>query len=147
MPGGRHECHAGDRMAACICVRFAPNRRHGTATLEAPAARRGPTQPLNARKLPAKVAITLRLEADRMRQLQAIAAAENRSVTNEVKTALLRDLARHDEADRVITVYAAPGTTPRLQLEDVLRAEGESDAAYAERQTLLTELWSIPDSA
>jgi hypothetical protein len=27
---------------------------------------------------------------------------------------------------------------------DVVRAEGESDAAYAERQALMVELWSIP---
>lgn len=102
---------------------------------------------LGTGKPSAKVAITLRLEADRVRQLQAIAAAENRSLTNYVETALLRDLARHDEADRAITLYAAPGTTKRIRPEDVLRAEGELDTAYAERQALLTELWSIPDSA
>jgi hypothetical protein len=98
------------------------------------------------KRQPAKVAITLRLDADHARQLQAIAEAENRTLTNYVETTLLRDLSRRDEAERVITMYAAPGTTPRIPPEDVLRAEGESDAAYAERQALLVELWSIPDS-
>ena len=60
-------------------------------------------------KRPAKVAITVRLDPDRVARLQAIAEAENRSLTNYVETALLRDLARREEADRVITMYVAPG--------------------------------------
>jgi hypothetical protein len=94
-----------------------------------------------------KVAITLRLDADRAARLQAIAAAENRSLTNYVETALLRDLARHEEADRVITMYVAPGVPTAIRPEDVVRAEGESDEDYAERQTLMVELWSIPHNA
>jgi predicted transcriptional regulator len=95
----------------------------------------------------AKVAITLRLDADRVRRLQAIAEAENRSLTNYVETALLRDLSRREEADRVITMYVAPGASTSIRPEDVVRAEGESDEAYAERQALTVELWSIPDNA
>jgi len=94
-----------------------------------------------------KVAVTVRLDADRVRRLQAIADAENRSLTNYVETALLRDLARRDEADRVITMYVAPGVPSSIRPEDVVRAEGESDEDYAERQTLMVELWSIPDNA
>jgi hypothetical protein len=94
-----------------------------------------------------KVAITLRLDADRAARLQAIAAAENRSLTNYVETALLRDLSRRDEAERVITMYVAPGVSESIRPEDVVRAEGESDEAYAERQALALALWSIPDNA
>jgi hypothetical protein len=50
-------------------------------------------------------------------------------------------------AERVITMYVAPGTSDRVRPEDVIRAEGETDEAYAERQALTVELWSIPDSA
>jgi hypothetical protein len=94
-----------------------------------------------------KVAVTLRLDADRVRRLQAIAEAENRTLTNYVETALLRDLARREEADRVITMYVAPGVPTSIRPEDVVRAEGESDEAYAERQALIVELWSIPHNA
>jgi hypothetical protein len=95
---------------------------------------------------PAKVAITLRLEEDQARRLQAIAAAENRSLTNYVETALIRDLALRDEAARVITVLAAPGVSARLAPEDVVRGNEESEAAFAKRRDLLVELWAIPDS-
>ncbi len=93
----------------------------------------------------AKVAITLRLDAERARQLQAVAKAENRTLTNYVETALIRDLSLRDEAARVITMHAAPGTSSCIAPKDVVRAEGESDAAYAKRRDVLVELWSIPD--
>lgn len=95
----------------------------------------------------AKIAITLRLDADAARRLQAIAEAENRSLTNYAETALLRDLSRRDEAERVITMYVAPGVPASINPEDIIRGEGESDEAYAERQALMLELWSIPDNA
>jgi hypothetical protein len=66
----------------------------------------------------AKVAITLRLDPDRAARLQAIADAENRSLTNYVETALLRDLARREEAERVITMHVAPGASTSLSPED-----------------------------
>ena len=96
-------------------------------------------------KPPAKVAITLRLDAARAEQLQAIAEAENRTLTNYVETALIRDLSMRDEATRVITMRAAPGTATRINPEDVVRGDEESDTAYAKRQTLLVDLWAIPD--
>jgi predicted transcriptional regulator len=94
-----------------------------------------------------KVAITLRLDADRVRRLQAIAEAENRTLTNYVETALLRDLARREEADRVITMYVPEGASTSILPDDVVRAEGESDEEHAERQALTVELWSIPHNA
>ena len=95
----------------------------------------------------AKVAITLRLDADAAHRLQAVAKAENRTLTNYVETALLRDLARREEADRVITMYVPEGASTSIRPEDVVRAEGESDADYAARQALTFELWSIPHNA
>ena len=75
-----------------------------------------------------------------------MADAENRILTNYVETALLRDLSLRDEAARVIAMHAAHGTSTQIAAADIVRADGESDAGYAKRQDLLTELWSIPDS-
>ncbi len=61
-------------------------------------------------------------------------------------TALIRPTSRH-EAERVITMYVAPGTSSSIRPEDVIRAEGETDEDYAARQALAVELWSIPDNA
>lgn len=99
------------------------------------------------RKPEGKVAVTLRLDAERVRRLQALAEAENRTLTNYVETALLRDLSRQEEADRVITMHLAPGASAHIRREDVVRAAGETDEEYAERQALTVELWSIVDNA
>lgn len=94
-----------------------------------------------------KVAITVRLDADRVRRLQAVAEAENRTLTNYVETSLLRDLARREEADRIITMYVPEGASTSIRPEDVVRADGESDEEYAERQALAVALWTIPHNA
>ncbi len=99
------------------------------------------------RRSQGKVAITLRLDAERVRLLQALAEAENRTLTNYVETALLRDLGRREEADRVITMHLAPGVSSNIRPDNVVRAESESDEEYAERQALTVALWSIPDNA
>jgi hypothetical protein len=119
-----------------------------TETLAPPATRRGNTTAGSAtsRRPIAKVAVTVRLDANLARRLETIAEAEHRSLTNYVETTLLRDLAQRDEADRVITMYVAPGTSTEIRPEDVIRAEGESDEAYAARQALAVELWSMPDN-
>jgi hypothetical protein len=119
-----------------------PQVRKPTASSHRPVRRRA-----TIAKPARKVAITLRLDADRARQLQAIAQAENRTLTNYVETALLRDLASRREADRVITMSVAPGASTSIAPRDVVRVEGESDEEYAERQALTVELWSIPDNA
>lgn len=93
-----------------------------------------------------KVAVTVRLDPAQAKLLQAVAAAENRTLTNYVETALARDLALRDEASRVITVLAAPGTSARVDASSIIRGQDESDTAYANRQALAVELWSIPDA-
>ncbi len=101
----------------------------------------------HARSKPAgKVAITVRLDPARVQQLQAAAEGENRTLTNYVETALIRDLSLRDDTARIITMFAAPGTSMRIEATDIVRADGESDAIFAKRQTLLAALWSIPDS-
>ena len=95
---------------------------------------------------PAKVAIAVRLDPARARQSQAVTDAENRTLTNDVEAALIRDLSPRDEASRVIAMHAAPGTSTSIDAADIARADEESDAAYARRQALLTASRSIPDS-
>jgi hypothetical protein len=58
---------------------------------------------------------------------------------------ILGDPTLRNGAEPIITVYVAPGTSNSIRPEDVIRAEGETDEAYAERQALTVELWSIPD--
>jgi hypothetical protein len=94
-----------------------------------------------------KVAVTVRLDGDLARRLETMANAENRSLTNFVETALLRHLAQRDEAERVITMYVAPGVSDTIRPEDVVREDDETDEDYAARQKLMVELWSIPDNA
>jgi predicted transcriptional regulator len=130
-----------------LAIRITLQRMPQTRKTAAPPRRLTRDRPPGAGKPRAKVAITLRLDADAARRLLAIAEAENRSLTNYVETALLRDLSRREEAERVITMYVAPGASTSIRPEDVVRAEGESDDAYAERQALTVELWSIPDNA
>ena len=94
-----------------------------------------------------KVAITVRLDAAQAERLQAVAAADNRTLTNYVETALARDLAMRDEAARVITMFVAPGVSTSIDPAEVIRAECETDDAYQLRQALAVELWSIPHNA
>jgi hypothetical protein len=89
-------------------------------------------------------AITLRLDPDSFSRLAAAASAENRTPTNYVETLVLRDLAANDEANRVITVFAAPETAGLVPGE-LERTEGETDERYARRKGLVDELMSIPD--
>jgi hypothetical protein len=124
-------------------LRSAPIRNHGRRAHKNPV-RRGAA---SSKKPAGKIAITVRLDAARARRLQALAEAENRSLTNYVETALIRELARHDEADRVITMYVAPGTSAHIAPDDVVRADDETDEAYAKRQALAVGLWSIADNA
>jgi hypothetical protein len=49
-------------------------------------------------------------------------------------------VALHDEASRVISMHAGPGTSGQIDPAAILRAEGETDLSYARRQSLLTEL-------
>jgi len=78
--------------------------------------------------------------------MQAIAQAKNRALANYVKATLISDLALRDEASRGITMYVAAGASGRIEPKEVIRGTDESDAAYAKRQVLVVELWSIPDN-
>jgi hypothetical protein len=124
-----------------VLLAFACEMQHigrmPTARIKQPSRRADPV---------AKVAVTVRLDPVRVRQLQLAAEAENRSLTNYVETALLRDLAQRDEAARVITLLTAPGAPVDIDRDDIVRGASESDAQYAKRQDLMMELWSVPDA-
>jgi hypothetical protein len=78
-----------------------------------------------------KTAITVRVDPTRLRALQQFAAAENRSLTNFIETTLIRSLAAREEAARVITMRAAPGTAKDVAPDSIIRGAGETDADYA----------------
>lgn len=92
-----------------------------------------------------KVPITLRIDETRFRKLALLAEAENRTPTNYVETALLRDMAAKEEAARVITMFVPPEAAG-VAAGPLLRSEGESDERYAERSALFDRLFDIPDS-
>lgn len=93
----------------------------------------------------AKQAITLRLDPVKFRQLELLAQAENRTPTNYVETALLRDMESKEEAARVITMFV-PQEAAELVPGALMRTEGESDERYAERSTLMDKLFAVPDA-
>nr|WP_294544330.1 hypothetical protein [uncultured Rhodopila sp.] len=92
-----------------------------------------------------KVPITLRIDEVRFKKLALLAEAENRTPTNYVETALLRDMAAKEEAARVITMFVPPEAAG-VTAGPLLRSEGESDERYAERSALFDRLFDIPDS-
>ncbi len=107
-----------------------------------PKARVHSGQPVSAGK---KIPITLRLDEERYRRLAQLASAENRTPTNFVETAVLRDLDARDEAARVITMHVGADAA-ELSPGTLLRTEGESHERYAERAALMDRLFAIPDS-
>ena len=93
----------------------------------------------------AKQAITLRLDPARFRRLELLARAENRTPTNYVETALLRDMEAKEEAARVITMFV-PDDAAALVPGPLMRTEDETDERYAERSTLMDRLFAVPDA-
>lgn len=93
----------------------------------------------------AKQAITLRLDPAKFRRLELLAQAENRTPTNYVETAVLRDMEAKEKAARVITMLV-PKEAAELLPGALMRTEGESDERYAERSTLMDKLFAVPDS-
>jgi len=81
----------------------------------------------------------------RFRRLAAVAAAENRTPTNYVETLVLRDLQEKDEAERVISVRAAPETMG-MAPGPLERSPGESETRYRKRRKIFDQLLSIPDA-
>jgi hypothetical protein len=112
-----------------------------------PAHRRVRGQQAAVTKRHVKVTVTLYLDADFARRLQTIADAAHHSLAAHVEDVRLREVAAREEANRLITMYVAPGASDSIRPEDVIRTEGESDEDYATRQKLTAELWSIPDIA
>ena len=96
-------------------------------------------------KAGAKQAITLRLDPTEFRRLELLARAENRTPTNYVETALLRDMEAKEEAARVITMFVSNEAAVLLP-GALVRTEGESDERYAERSTLMDKLFAVPDA-
>jgi predicted DNA-binding protein len=93
----------------------------------------------------ARQAITLRLDPPRYERLERLARAENRTLTNYVEAAVLRDMEAKEEAARAITMLV-PEDAAHLVPGPLARTEGESDERYAERSALMDTLFAIPDA-
>lgn len=93
----------------------------------------------------ARQAITLRLDPEQFRRLESLARAENRTPTNYVETAVLRDMAAKEETTRVITMFVAADAAG-LVPGPLARTQGESDERYLERSALTDRLFAIPDA-
>jgi hypothetical protein len=92
-----------------------------------------------------KLPITLRLDPVTFKKLEQLARAENRTPTNYVETAVLRDIEAKEEAARVITMFV-PKEAADLIPGALLRTAGESDERYAERSELMDKLFAISDT-
>jgi hypothetical protein len=90
------------------------------------------------------LAITVRLDAQQFRRLEALARADHRTPTNLVEAAILRELDAREEAARPISLFV--GDDAEALLPGTLeRSEGESDERYQERSALMDRLFAIPD--
>jgi hypothetical protein len=84
--------------------------------------------------------VTVRLDPELHARLQQIAKAEHRSVAAFLERLVEREVQARNEAERVIRVHVAPELVGQPQGE-ILRREGESDAAYARRSRTLKKLF------
>jgi predicted transcriptional regulator len=91
-----------------------------------------------------RTAITLRLDAEQFRRLESLARAENRTPTNFVEAAVLRDLDAKEEAARPTSMFLADDAETLLPGK-LLRSDGESDNRYRERSALMDRLFALPD--
>lgn len=91
-------------------------------------------------KRTSRTGVTVRLAPALHARLQRIARAEHRSVSAVLERLVERELRARDEAERVIRVYVAPELAGQPQ-GDILRRDGESDDAYAERSAILQALF------
>lgn len=89
---------------------------------------------------PARTGVTVRLDPDAHERLQRIAKFEHRSVAAYLEMLVEREIARREEAERVIRVHVAAELDGQAQGE-IIREAGESDAAYARRNTTLKKLF------
>ncbi len=92
-----------------------------------------------------KVAITLRLDPAKFKALESLARIENRTPTNYVETAVLRDMAAKEEAARVLTMFV-PEEAAGLHPGPLIRSDGEPDERHAERSALMDQLFAIEDT-
>ena len=74
-------------------------------------ARKGSAVGTSCNRTGTKIAVTLRRDAGRFKRLEVLARGENRTVTNFVETAVLRDMEAKEEAARVIAMFVPPEAT------------------------------------
>lgn len=89
---------------------------------------------------PARTGVTVRLDPEAHERLQRIAKFEHRSVAAYLEMLVEREIARRDEAERVIRVHVAPELEGK-PFGDPDRRPGESDMSYASRKKTIDTLF------
>lgn len=88
----------------------------------------------------ARTGVTVRLDPEAHEHLHGIAKFEHRSVAACLEMLVEREIARRDEADRVIRVHVAPELKGQAQGE-IIREAGESAASDARRSATIKTLF------
>lgn len=88
----------------------------------------------------ARTGVTVRLDPDAHERLQRIAKFEHRSVAAYLEMLVEREIARRDEAERVIRVHVAPELEGQ-PFGDPDRRPGENDKSYASRKKTIGTLF------
>jgi hypothetical protein len=89
---------------------------------------------------PARAGVTVRLDPEAHERVRRIAEAQHRSIAAYLEMLVARDIAAHDEAERVIRVHVAPELTG-VPFGDPDRRPGESDKSYSRRKKTIDTLF------
>jgi hypothetical protein len=89
--------------------------------------------------------ITIRLPVSGYRRLERAARSERRKLNRYLEDLIQRDLLIQDEAHQGVLMFVPPDAIAlRREPGELLRTEGESDARYADRQQVFSELMKLP---
>ena len=88
----------------------------------------------------ARTGVTVRLDPEAHERLHRIAKFEHRSVAAYLEMLVEREIARRDDAERVIRVHVAPELEGK-PFGDPDRRPGEGDKSYANRKKTIDTLF------
>ena len=89
---------------------------------------------------PVRTGVTVRLDPEAHEHLQRIAKFEHRSVAAYLEMLVEREIARREEAERVIRVHVAPELEGQ-PFGNPDRRPSESDKSYANRKNTIDTLF------
>jgi len=92
-----------------------------------------------------KIAVTVLLDPESFRALEAVAEAESLSTSEMALSAVIRDLEARQEVARGVSMFVAAEALG-LAPGPLVRTEGESDERFAQRSALMDQLFAMPDA-